>query len=127
MREKEVTYFQQHPYFSKLPSALFGISNLSKKLTTLLLRTYHPSSALHLLFYSSLFTCIFWYHISKFFVLRHYNLFDSILLYFALFYFAIFYFIAVYFLSSVYQLCCACCRIQYLITFLYHISHRILK
>lgn len=36
MREKEATYFLQHPYFSKIPSSFFGIANLSKKLTTLL-------------------------------------------------------------------------------------------
>ena len=36
MREKEATYFLQHPYFSKIPSSFFGIANLSRKLTTLL-------------------------------------------------------------------------------------------
>lgn len=44
MREKEATYFFQHPYFSKIPSSLFGIANLSKKLTTLLVSHSVPNN-----------------------------------------------------------------------------------
>ena len=75
MREEEVTYFQEHPYFSKLPSALFGISNLSKKLTTLLVRTVRSIvfSPCHLVFHPSICTYINIFF-SRIFVSCHFSL-----------------------------------------------------
>lgn len=88
MREKEVTYFQQHPHFSKLPSTLFGISNLSKKLTTLLVRTYYPPSALPFDFIFIIFSLHFCSFILTFFcvVSLRFVSFHFILFFFILFY-----------------------------------------
>ena len=38
MRKKEENYFINHSHFSSLPTGLFGVQNLSKKLTILLVR-----------------------------------------------------------------------------------------
>ena len=105
MRDREVTYFQQHPYFSKLPSALFGISNLSNKLTTLLVRTYHPPSALSFAF---MFIILY----------LHFYVFCVVTLRFVSLDFISFYFFycgsfAILFLTAI---CYACCHNQYLIT-----------
>jgi hypothetical protein len=40
MREKEKIYFKDHIHFSKLPPGLFGVENLSKKLTSLLVHIF---------------------------------------------------------------------------------------
>jgi hypothetical protein len=40
MRGKEKTYFKDHKHFSKLSPCLFGVENLSKKLTSLLVRIF---------------------------------------------------------------------------------------
>ena len=70
MRKKEENYFKNHSHFSAIPTSLFGIQNLSKKLTILLVRR-HSVNMNFLFSYSILFSFLspfsWFYLLFKFF------------------------------------------------------------